>query len=129
MSTVRSFGLHHRSRLAGGINDAGADVIAAGRACVHGSARRFKYGYRITLGSYGKRAEGRASGVELTEQIPVSEIDDVRVTVDPNTAPGYELAAQDGRLTWKLEPAPGEPRVLELHFHVDVPGSYDAEGL
>jgi uncharacterized protein (TIGR02231 family) len=94
-----------------------------------GSARRFKYGYRITLGSYGKRAEGRASGVELTEQIPVSEIDDVRVTVDPNTAPGYELAAQDGRLTWKLEPAPGEPRVLELHFHVDVPGSYDAEGL
>ena len=91
-----------------------------------GSARRFKYGYRLTLGAYGKQA---SSEVELIEQIPVSEMDDVRVTVDPNTAPGYELAAQDGRLTWKLRPTPGEPKTFELHFHVDVPGSYDAEGL
>jgi uncharacterized protein (TIGR02231 family) len=89
-----------------------------------GSARRFRYGYRITLASYGKPGE-----VELTEQLPVSEIDDVHVTIDPNTTPGYELAAQDGHLTWKLTPAPGTPTVLELHFHVDVPGSYDAEGL
>jgi hypothetical protein len=39
------------------------------------------------------------------------------------------LAAEDGRLTWKLDPAPGVSKTLELHFHVDVPGSYDAEGL
>ncbi len=95
-----------------------------------GSARRFKYGYRLTLGAYGKGGTPGDSGeVELIEQIPVSEIDDVRVTVDPSTAPGYELAAQDGRLTWKLSPEPGVPKIFELHFHVDIPGSYDAEGL
>ena len=40
--------------------------------------------------------------VELDEQIPVSEVDDVRVSVDPNTTPRLRAAAQDGLLTWKL---------------------------
>ncbi|MHB8419692.1 MAG: mucoidy inhibitor MuiA family protein [Myxococcales bacterium] len=90
-----------------------------------GQSHRLRYGYRLTVQRFGSRG----GEVELTEQIPVSELDDVKVTLDEGTTPGYEQDAQDGRLTWKLPLAPGAKRTIELHFHVDIPGSYDSDAL
>lgn len=90
-----------------------------------GSSHRLRYGYRIEVQSHASRPET----VELAEQIPVSEIDDVKVAVEATTTPGFALQAEDGRLTWRLALPPGQARTVELHFHVDLPSEYDADQL
>src|SRR6185295_1831444 len=52
-----------------------------------GTTRRFHYAYRLELSNYRKEAEE----LEVSEHIPVSELDDVHVEVDPKTTAGYAL--------------------------------------
>lgn len=89
------------------------------------SSKRLVYGYRIELESSSK------APVTLTvqEPVPVSEVSDVKVTLEKATTPGYALAAADGRVEWVVPLKPGERRTLELHFTVEVPSRYDATGL
>ena len=63
--------------------------------------------------------------VELSEHVPVSELDDVKVELEPESTVGYTLAANDGIATWKVPLAPGEQRTVDLAFHVDAPSDYD----
>ena len=67
--------------------------------------------------------------LEVADHLPVSELDDVKVELESQTTPGYQLDAPDGIATWKLKLAPAEKKKLELAFHVDVPSSYDSGGL
>lgn len=90
-----------------------------------GSTRRFKYFYLIDLANY----RGASEEVEVSEHIPVSELDDVRVEVEADTTKGYELKKDDGLLVWKVKLPRGDKRTLKLLFHVDVPSSYDTGGL
>ena len=97
-----------------------------------GNDRRFRFAYRFEVESY----LGRPETVELADQIPLSELDDVKVVVDltaagnrPATSPGYDTRGDDGILTWRLPLKPGEKRTVDLAFHVDVPASYDSGGL
>jgi uncharacterized protein (TIGR02231 family) len=91
-----------------------------------GGRRRFHYAYRFNLANYRQRPEV----VEVAEHIPVSELDDVTVELDAKkTTPGHAVEAMDGIVTWKLTLAPSEQRSVDLAFHVDVPSSYDMQGL
>jgi uncharacterized protein (TIGR02231 family) len=90
-----------------------------------GSTRRFNYAYLIDIANYRNAPEE----VEVSEHIPVSELDDVRVEVEPSTSKGYELKKDDGILTWKVRLGRGEKKTLQLHFHVDVPATYDTGSL
>ncbi|MFP2925462.1 mucoidy inhibitor MuiA family protein, partial [Pyxidicoccus sp. 3LG] len=83
--------------------------------------QRFRYAYRFQLTNLRSRPEK----VELSEHIPVSELDDVKVALEPGSTAGHTLAAQDGIVTWKVALAPGEQRTVDLVFHVDAPSSYD----
>lgn len=94
-------------------------------AGLFGGKQRFRYAYRYELANY----VGRAVDVELTEQLPVSELDDVVVEVDSKTTAGYQAGKDDGLTKWKLALAPGASKSVELAFHVDVPKSYDMGGL
>jgi uncharacterized protein (TIGR02231 family) len=87
--------------------------------------KRFSYGYRFELANYGKAA----ADVELWESLPVSEVDDVAVTVTEKTTAGYQLNAADGVAKWKVSLKPSEKRNVELAYKVDVPGSYETGGL
>ncbi|MCP3135812.1 mucoidy inhibitor MuiA family protein [Pyxidicoccus xibeiensis] len=87
--------------------------------------RRFRYVYRFELANLRPRAEV----VELSEHVPVSELDDVKVELEPETTAGHVLQPADGIATWKVKLAPGEKRTLDLAFHVDAPSSYDTGGL
>ena len=91
---------------------------------VLGATRRRRFAYRFEVANHLPRAEE----VELAEPIPVSELDDIQVGIDGTTTRGYALRAADGIVTWRLQLAPGEKRTIELHYHVDVPASYDAGG-
>lgn len=87
-------------------------------------SRKRRFSYRLEVASYLPNPET----VELVEQIPVSELDDVKVAIEPKTTAGYELRATDGIVTWKQRLKSGERQKIELHFTVDAPASYDASG-
>lgn len=86
---------------------------------------RFRYGYAFELANYAK---GPVE-VQLVDQLPVPEVDDVLVSVGDATTPGYERNKADGRVTWKVKLAPQEKKPLRFDFLVDVPKSYDTNGL
>jgi uncharacterized protein (TIGR02231 family) len=86
--------------------------------------KRFSYGYRFELANYGKAT----ADVELWESLPVSELDDVAVTVTEKTTPGYAMNASDGIAKWKVKLGPSEKKNVELAYKVDVPSSYDTGG-
>jgi uncharacterized protein (TIGR02231 family) len=90
-----------------------------------GSVRRFNYAYRFEL----KGFRAGAQELQVSEHIPVSEMDDVRVEIDPKTTKGYELEKADGIITWKVKLAKGDEKNVDLVFHVDVPSSYDTGNL
>lgn len=83
--------------------------------------KRFSYAYRFELANYGKAA----ADVEVAEALPVSELDDVTVTVEPKTTAGYKMDPTDGIAKWKVGLKPGEKKNVELVYKVDVPNSYD----
>lgn len=90
-------------------------------AGLFGSLKRYRYGYRFELANYS----GSAARLVLAEHVPVSELDDVKVEIDPKTSGGYALDARDGIASWKVDLKPGQQQTLELAFHVDVPSSYE----
>jgi uncharacterized protein (TIGR02231 family) len=91
-----------------------------------GTSRKLKYGYRVELASSAKSP----TSVEVQEPIPVSELDDVKVSVEKETTtPGAQLLASDGLLTWSVPLQPGERKNVEVHFSVEIPSSYDSNGL
>jgi uncharacterized protein (TIGR02231 family) len=87
--------------------------------------KRYRYAYRFELANH---LPGPVE-LELTDRVPVAELDDVTVEIGKKTTAGYTVHPQDGVVTWKLRLDKGEQRNVELHFHVDVPDSYDTGGL
>jgi uncharacterized protein (TIGR02231 family) len=87
--------------------------------------RRFKFAYAFELTS----TLGRAATVEVSDHVPVSELDDVQVSLGEKTTPGFAFDKEGGIVTWQAKLTPGEKQRLELHFAVDVPASYDSAGL
>lgn len=91
-----------------------------------GSTRRMMYGYRFELEASN---EGPAK-VRLRDQVPVSELDDVKVVLDrKKTTPGFELVDADGHISWLVDVPAGGSRSIELHFVVEIPEKYDSSGL
>ncbi|WP_223645771.1 mucoidy inhibitor MuiA family protein [Corallococcus sp. EGB] len=86
-----------------------------------GGKQRFRYVYRFELANLRSQPEL----VELSEHIPVSELDDVQVELEPESTAGYTLAEDDGIATWKVALPSGGKRTVDLAFHVDAPSSYD----
>ncbi|QDF02522.1 mucoidy inhibitor MuiA family protein [Myxococcus xanthus] len=87
--------------------------------------QRFRYAYQFTLNNLRAHPEE----VELSEHFPVSELEDVKVALEPETSAGYTLQSSDGIATWKVKLTPGEKRTLDFAFHVDAPSSYETKGL
>ncbi len=61
--------------------------------------------------------------VRLLDQIPVSTLEAVEVTLSPATTPGA-APDKDGIMTWVLTLAPGEKRMVHLEFTVAMPENY-----
>ena len=89
------------------------------------SGRRVEYGYTFQASNPGREK----LLLEVSDRVPVSEMEEVEVRIDDDTTPGYQLARDDGVLTWKTELPAGGSRILELHYHLDVGGGVDLSGL
>jgi uncharacterized protein (TIGR02231 family) len=70
----------------------------------------------------------RAAGtetIELRENIPVSQIDEVRVElVGKQTTPGYALDARRGFLTWSIALKSGEQRTVDIGYAIHLPDAW-----
>jgi uncharacterized protein (TIGR02231 family) len=89
-------------------------------AGLFGRSRHHRFHYRLAIESHLPAAEE----VDLIDQIPVSELDDLPVVVERATTPGYTLDRRDGIVQWRWRLAPGERRAAELSFLIEVPASY-----
>lgn len=87
--------------------------------------KRFTYVYSFELANYGKTA----IEVALAEHLPVSELNDILVSVSEKTTAGYQLDPKDGIAKWKVTLKAGEKKKVDFGFRVDVPTSYDTGGL
>jgi uncharacterized protein (TIGR02231 family) len=89
------------------------------------AGRRIDYGYSFQATNPGREP----LLLEISDRIPVSELEEVEVRVDDGTTPGYQLARDDGILTWKTELPAGGSRTVELRYHLDVGGEVDLSRL
>lgn len=110
-----TFGLEDRLK----VKRAVVEELATDRG-VFGSTRRHRFVYRFELANYLDHPDE----LELAEHIPVSELDEIKVSLAPQTSGGYQLNSEDGIVTWRMPLRPGEKRILSLAYFVDVPSSY-----
>ncbi|MFT3709063.1 MAG: mucoidy inhibitor MuiA family protein [Archangium sp.] len=87
--------------------------------------KRFIYAYVFEVANYGKTP----LDVTLAEHLPVSELNDISVSVSEKTTQGYALDPKDGIAKWKVALKAGEKKKLDFAFRVDVPQTYDMGGL
>ena len=89
------------------------------------STKHIVRAYRTTITN---RAGGTET-VELRENIPVSQIDDVKVElVAKQTTPGYELDARRGFVTWSVPLKSGEWRYIDLGYAIHLPDAWQVNG-
>ena len=74
--------------------------------------------------SYVSNYLPEAANIEIKDQVPVSELDDVKVVVDYNKTKGFNLDKDDGILTWNVHLKPNESKEIDLAYRIDVPGDY-----
>ncbi len=87
--------------------------------------KRFTYAYRFELANYGKVPVE----VVLSDRLPVSELDDISVSIGEKTTPGYSLDKVDGLPKWKISLKPQERKNIDYAFRVDVASSYERGSL
>jgi uncharacterized protein (TIGR02231 family) len=87
--------------------------------------KRFTYAYHFELANYGKTP----LDVALSDHLPVSEMNDIAVSISEKTTAGYSVNPQDGIAKWKVSLKAGEKKSVDFAFRVDVPTSYDMGGL
>jgi uncharacterized protein (TIGR02231 family) len=85
-----------------------------------GGTRHHRFSYRFEVQS---RLAGPVD-LDLLDQVPVSELAEVAVVLDPRTTAGHRLDRRDGHIAWALSLAPGVDRRVELAFRVEVPSKY-----
>lgn len=70
----------------------------------------------ITIELAVKNTTGETAEIELKDQIPVSKTDDIKVKqLNLN---GARLNEKTGILSWKLELAPNEGKIIEFSYEI-----------
>ncbi|MBE8363501.1 mucoidy inhibitor MuiA family protein [Leptospira borgpetersenii] len=77
---------------------------------------------RVELENFGK--ESRT--ISFQESIPVSGVENVKVSIDSVTTPGYaEVRKDSGILEWKLDLRPSQKQEIKLKYKVSFPAEFD----
>jgi uncharacterized protein (TIGR02231 family) len=85
-----------------------------------GRGKEKRQGYDIEVANFGEKRQA----VTVIESYPVSDIEDVRVKLDPSTTAGATKDEKQGILRWRLDLAPGESKVVHLEYTIEYPKNY-----
>jgi uncharacterized protein (TIGR02231 family) len=89
------------------------------------STKHIVRAYRTTI----TNRTGATETVELRENIPVSQVDDVKVeVVGKQTTPGYQLDGRRGFVTWAVPLKSGEWRYTDLGYAIHLPDAWQVSG-
>lgn len=80
--------------------------------------------YALDVGNWTKTRQK----VRVLENIPVSRIREVKVTVGKDTTPTTKLDQRNGIATWELDLAPRTKKVIVLDYTVSLPKEYQVRG-
>ena len=58
----------------------------------------------------------KAVVLNVKQRVPVSELDEVKISIQRQTTPGYQFDARTGFITWKLTMKPGELKKVTLAY-------------
>ena len=94
------------------------DVLRASGLLGRGRRQEIRYRYRL-VSHLTEPAE-----VQLVDHLPVSELDDVLVALEPLTTRGHTVDGRDGLINWRLRLAPGVEQRVDLGFRIDIPSRY-----
>ena len=83
--------------------------------------RQHRFAYRFELESH---LDAPAT-VELVDHLPVSQLDDIRVVIDPKRSRGWTTDPQHGLSRRPTPLAPRGKAAVDLAFRIDVPRAYD----
>jgi len=90
------------------------------------STKHLVRSYRVKVANGGNSAET----VEVRENIPVSQVDEVKIeVVAQRTTPGYVLDARRGFMTWSVPLKSGEWRTTDLGYAIHLPDSWQVNGV
>ncbi len=79
------------------------------------------FGYDIELKSFKDKSEL----VSIKENIPVSELKEVKVRLKDKTTKGYELDEKEGIVEWKVNINKGEKKHFLLYYEIEAPKSFN----
>jgi uncharacterized protein (TIGR02231 family) len=81
-----------------------------------GFKQRRIFGYDIELKSFKENEEE----VVIKENIPVSELKEVKVKLKDETTKGYELDEKEGIVSWKVKVSMGDKKHFKLYYEVEA---------
>lgn len=67
---------------------------------------------------FASNLSGASRNVSLVERVPVSEVEEVQITVEPQ--PGMRHEPRDGFVTFELELSPNETREVTLRYRIEA---------
>ncbi len=79
------------------------------------------FGYNIELTSFKEKEET----VVVKENIPVSEIKEVKVKIGEKTTKGYEHDEKEGILVWKSIVNKGEKKNISIYYEIEASKSFN----
>lgn len=99
------------------------DERSSSKPKILGTRRTISYAYRIELSNYS----GEPRTVTLIENIPVSEREELEVTLHESTKPTSQ--DDEGFIKWKVELDPRETKVIPFGYQVSYPKDWSIHGL
>lgn len=103
--------------------------IKVRRVCIKDELKKDKvgfnqhryFGYDIELKSFKDNTEQ----VSIKENIPVSELKEVKVKLKDNTTTGYELNEKEGIIEWKINIDNGKKKHFLLYYEIEASKSFN----
>jgi len=89
-----------------------------------GNRKKVHFVHDLVIDNYGDAP----TEIVVSEAIPVSRVDPVKVKLDEETTSGYETSEDGSILSWTLSLPAGEKKRVHLQYVVELPEDYAWEG-
>lgn len=94
------------------------------KAGTFSSTQRLVHRYLIEVGNWTKKSRT----ISVIENIPVSQVKDIKIHLDKKATKPSEWNRKDGILTYRIKLQPRSKKQIMISYHVDLPDDYKVSG-